>query len=125
MFSTRIGYYADKVTVCPTPIYFHMTTSGSLSTNASEEAFYIKQLAYCDRCDFLREHLSPEELDSIENNEGLRRLLIVIRRRYGLRNFIKYYKLYRAHHLPIFTLKPDEITKMKRQLRQDKKERRA
>ena len=117
LFSTKAGYYADKVTVCREPIYFHVTNDSSLSTNRTEEWFCTKQIAYCDRCDFLNEKMDAAEWRAVNNNEGLRRLFIAAKRRYGIRNIWKYYRMYKAHHVPVFTLRPDEITRLKRMIR--------
>ena len=116
LFSTKAGLFADKVTVCREPIYFHVTNEGSLSTNRSEEWFCTKQAAYCARCDFLSEKMDPRELSAVNNNEGLKRLLIAAKRRYGLGNMLKYYRMFKKHHVPVFTLRPDEITRLKRMI---------
>ena len=117
LFSTKVGVCAGKITVCDKPYYFHTTTQGSLSTNRSEEAFCTKQTAYCHRCDYLHNNMDRKRLKAVNNNEGLRRLGIAAKRHYGVRNLFKYYKMYRKNHVPVFTLKPDEITRLKRMLR--------
>ena len=103
LFSIKAGYYAGKITADERQIYCVVEKGGTLTQNMSEESWGIRQEVFCRRNLFLRTHLSRADYNFNKKRMGaFGRLLVAIRRKCGLKNFIHYLDLYRINRVPLF-----------------------
>lgn len=101
MFSVKSGFHAKKITADTRTIYCVAEGENSLTKDMSEEAWGIRQEVYCKRNLFLREHLEKEDYSFFRMRIGsFGRLYVAIRRKCGIRNFIKYCRMYRKYKVP-------------------------
>ena len=102
MFSVLVGYYADLIAVEDSVIYLVTDQENTLTKNVTEDAFFTRCEVMCRRFAFLKTHLGKEEREYIDYREGTRRLLDVIKRRYGVKSFVKCFRMLRKSGYPLY-----------------------
>lgn len=63
LFSTKCGFFSDRIKVCPNVVYCITSRPGSLITNISEERFWVRLEVFIRKYLFLKEKLSKHEFN--------------------------------------------------------------
>lgn len=63
LFSTKCGYFSNRVKVCPNVVYCITSRPGSLITNISEERFWVRLEVFIRKYLFLKEKLSKHDFN--------------------------------------------------------------
>src|SRR5699024_10237892 len=66
MFSTKIGYYAKKITVTKSIIYCVTRSKGSLTTTKSREIFQARFKAFVNQYNFLNKKIDKNEISKLD-----------------------------------------------------------
>ena len=107
MFSSKIGCYADEIKVVPDPIYCVCDSPGSVTTNISEEAYYIRTQVFCDFYNFWVFH------GLYHDGQPLERLINVCKS-FGPKFVPKYLKLFGSKGIKIINRRMLKLSKFKR-----------
>jgi len=102
MFSVKSGHYMKTFEIDDSEIYCLTRNRGSLTTNLSEEILDARLETQVRFFDFLKKHLSKDEIAVLEPKSL--RLLIRAFRDHGLTKFIKTLNLYQRNHIKWFYL---------------------
>lgn len=103
MFSTLTGFYASQIGASMETIYSVTEKAGSLIQNPSEKSFCIRHEVFCRKNLFLRTHLNRRDYKLITIKMGsFGRLIGAVQKHYGLKNLIKYIKMYHKYNVPVF-----------------------
>lgn len=103
MFSTKSGFYADKIEVSTANIYCVTRGKTSLTSKVNEDIFDIRLNVVLRRIRFLKENLSKEDFNKLGYNNG--RPLLLKARRFGIRKVLEVYKILKEHRIEIFTVR--------------------
>lgn len=104
LFSTKCGFYANKITAAYTPIYCLLEKENSLTKNKNFDALYIRSEVICRTYQFLNSNLSNKIFKICYiRNAPLADLWTLIKGKYSFKQINKTYKLYRMNHIPIVT----------------------
>ncbi len=106
MFSVQNGFFADKIAVSDNTIYCITRSAGSITTKLDIDAFDTRVQERIRRFHFLKEHLTKEEFRDAEAYKiAVTYLLLILRRRYGMHIFFRYFKIFRQNHMFIFDIR--------------------
>ncbi len=105
VFSAKLGFYAENMTADRRVIYCCTDIPDSLTKKYDESALSIRFEEHMKENLFLREHLPKNEYDIMKNRLGnYDRIFLAVKRKCGLRYFVRYVGLYFKYRVPFFSL---------------------
>ena len=102
MFSTKSGFYADKIETSTDVIYCVTRDKGSLTSTLNEQIFDIRLEVSLRKFIFLKENLSKEGFKKLGMSG---RPALIRARQFGISKVIKVYKILRVHRIKIVSFK--------------------
>ena len=100
MFSTKLGYYTNKITVEKNNIYCCVETNDSMTSNVSFSSIKNRQKVFIKYFNFLKDKLTKEEFKHI-NLTGLSFLVLGIRNNYSLKELWNIYFDFKKNNIAI------------------------
>lgn len=102
MFSTKVGYYMKRFTVDENSIYVVTKSFGSLTQNKNIDIFRSRLNTAIERDLFLRNNLEKKDYKKLRSS-GRGFLINAIIFKYGLKEFIKTYKIIKKNNMRLLT----------------------
>lgn len=103
MFSAKLGYYTDKITVEKNNIYCCVETNNSMTANVSFSSIKKRQKIFITYYNFLKDKLTKEEFRHI-NLTGLSFLVLGVRNNYTLKELWNIYFDFKKNKITIINL---------------------
>ncbi len=102
MFSVKVGFYAKKISASKETIYCATRNAGSLTTCRDQNAFDIRAQEKIRKFQFIKTHSTKEEFRASDVYKiAITQLITIIRRKYGMRFFLKYVKIFKQNKMLI------------------------
>jgi len=123
-FSTKIGFYAKKIDACDKIIYCITRNRGSLTTKFDLKSFEIRANEEIKLNNFWRENLSRQDFNYIGRFTAYVDMYLIIKRKYGIKIFLKYLKVFAQNKMFHFSLKgirADMFSAFNRTMREENK----
>lgn len=117
MFSVKAGHYSQKITVSKQVIYCIVRTAGSLTMQASWNAYEIRLMEYLKVCDFLKQHYTSKDLRAMHYT-CLGMLYRAAKSHYGIQKYFYIIKEFRKHGIPIISFEQINTDSLKQFIRE-------